>query len=106
MAVFAPTDSISPSRMITTPFAISGPLTGCTIPPVIAYTPGASASAGHAAINRRRTTEKQRKRLDIRTSAARHDSRYDRQRRLPKAPFNILFPNVLRRELLGRAVVV
>src|SRR3954453_10290921 len=53
--------------MITTPFAIGGPLTGCTVPPLIAYTPGASASAGHAAAKRRKTTEKQRKRLDIRT---------------------------------------
>jgi hypothetical protein len=38
----------------------------------MAYTPGASAKAG-AARRRREKTEKQRKRLDIRTSAARHD---------------------------------
>src|SRR5438270_10677890 len=96
IAVFAPTDSIRPSRMMTTPFAISGPLTGCTVPPVIAYTPGASANAG-AARRRRETTEKQRKRPDIRTSAARHDSRHGRQRRLPKAPLHIVLPKILRR---------
>jgi hypothetical protein len=68
MGMDAPTDSISPSRMITTPFAISGPLAGWTVPPVIAYTPGASAKPGSAP---RRKTRRQRKRLDIRTSGGR-----------------------------------
>src|SRR5207244_3864239 len=69
MARFAPTDSIKPPRMITTPFGIAGPLTGCTVPPVMAKTPGASAHSGAA--SRTRAT-KQMDRLDILTSAAGH----------------------------------
>src|SRR5436190_19116950 len=70
MARFAPTASIKPSRMMTTPFAISPPLTGCTVPPVIAYTPGTSAKRGTA----QSAAVTIRKRLSIRTSAARNDT--------------------------------
>src|SRR6266536_3308916 len=69
MARFAPTDSIKPPRMITTPFAIAGPVTGCTVPPVMAKTPGASAHSGTASRNR---ATRQTDRLDILTSAAGH----------------------------------
>src|SRR5213078_3193910 len=68
MARFAPTDSIKPPRTITTPFGMAAPLTGCTVPPVMAKTPGASAHSGSASRNR---TTKQTDRLDILTSAAR-----------------------------------
>src|SRR5919206_3307590 len=69
-ARFAPTASINPPRMITTPFGMATPLTGCTVPPVMAYTPGASALSGIA--SRHRAAMKQTDRLDILTSAAGH----------------------------------
>src|SRR5581483_2944290 len=48
IARFAPAASIRPSRMMTMPFGIAGPLTGCTVPPTIAYTPGMSANSAGA----------------------------------------------------------
>src|SRR5262245_48071105 len=69
MGRFAPTASIKPPRMITTPFSMAGPLTGCTVPPVMANTPGASAHAGSASASR---ATNQMDRLDILTSAAGH----------------------------------
>src|SRR5436190_1494983 len=69
VARFAPTDSIKPPRMITTPFGMAAPLTGCTVPPVMAKTPGASAHSGAASRNR---ATKQTDRLDILTSGAGH----------------------------------
>src|ERR1041385_822545 len=70
MGRFAPTASINPPRMITTPLGMAAPLTGCTVPPVMAYTPGASALSGSA--SRQRAAMKQTDRLDILTSAAGH----------------------------------
>src|SRR5205085_3053197 len=70
---FAPTASINPPRMMTTPLGMAAPLTGCTVPPVMANTPGASAQSGTA--SRQRAAMKQTDRLDILTSAAGHDSR-------------------------------
>src|SRR5438270_5341524 len=70
MARFAPTASINPSRMITTPSGMAAPLTECTVPPVMAKMPGASAQSGTA--SRHRAAMKQTDRLDILTSAAGH----------------------------------
>ena len=45
MATLAPTATILPSRMSTVPFSIVGPLTGYTVPPVMAMVCAAATEA-------------------------------------------------------------
>ena len=45
MVTFAPTETIRPPRMSTVPFSITGPLTGCTRPPVMAIVCAAAVCA-------------------------------------------------------------